>query len=255
VTKTGFRADDFKPYVFKTVDFGLTWTPIAQGLPDKPVNVLVEDPKNSQLLYLGNDKGVYVSLTGGSLWQTFQSNMPPSVPVHDLVIHPRENDLVVGTYGRGIFVADVSALQDWKSEIANAKLYLFSIEPKPLRLEGTQSANYHLYGNRHIHAPNEPNGWSIRYFTENVRDSLTINISDVMGKQIRSWKFVPKTGLSELIWNFRTAAPKGQRAQGTQVPPGDYLVTLEQAGQKQSKVGRFTTVLGWKIGPSTMSRE
>ncbi len=255
VTKTGFRADDFKPYVFKTTDFGRTWTAIMQGLPNKPVNVIFEDPKNPDLLYIGNDKGVYVSLNAGGNWQHFQSNMPPSVPVHDLLVHPRENDLVVGTYGRGVFVADVSALQEYKPEMDKATLHLFNIEPKPLRLEGVQFANYHLYGNRHIRTPNEPNGLSIRYFTSNSSDSLRVNIQDVQGRPVRTWKLLPKAGLNELVWNFSAAPARGRRGPANPVSPGEYLITLEQAGQKQSKPGRFTKVLGWKIGAVPTVRE
>jgi photosystem II stability/assembly factor-like uncharacterized protein len=256
VSKTGFRVDDFKPYVFKTTDFGRTWTAITEGLPNKPVNVIFEDPKNPDLLYVGNDKGVYVSLNGGKQWQHFQSNMPLSVPVHDLLVHPRENDLVVGTYGRGIFIADVSALQEWRPELDKTNFHLFDLEPKPLLLEGTQFANYHLYGNRHLRRPNEPNGLSIRFFTRNTTDSLQLSISDISGKPLRTWKLVPKAGLNEWLWNFRTEASGRRRGGGTQpVLPGDYLVSITQAGQKQQKIGRFTKVLGWRIGAVSQEKE
>jgi len=256
VTKTGFRVDDFKPYVFKTNDFGMTWTRITTDLPDKPVNVIYEDSKNPELLYLGNDKGVYVSLNGGENWQHFQSNMPPSVPVHDLLIHPRENDLVVGTYGRGVFVADISPLQEWKPELAKTNFHLLDIEPKALRLEGTQFANYHLYGNRHIRTPNEPNGLCIRYFTRNATDSTQVSIKDINGKVLRTWKVLPKAGLNELIWNFRAAATGGRRRNAENpVAPADYVITLEQAGQKQQKIGKFTKILGWKIGAAGVEKE
>lgn len=256
VTKTGFRVDDFKPYVFKTNDFGLTWKRITQGLPDKPVNVIYEDPKNPALLYVGNDKGVYISMNAGENWQHFQSNMPPSVPVHDLLIHPRENDLVVGTYGRGVFVADISALQEWKPELDKTNFHLFDLEPKALRLEGTQLANYQLYGNRHIRTPNEPNGLCIRYYTRNASDSTQVSIKDINGNLVRSWKVLPKAGLNEIIWNFRASGAGGRRrAADNPVAPGDYAVIVEQAGQKQQKIGKFTKVIGWKIGATTMEKE
>lgn len=255
VTKTGFRVDDFKPYVFKTEDFGRTWTRITQGLPDKPVNVICEDHKNPQLLFLGNDKGVYVSFNAGENWQHFQSNMPPSVPVHDLLIHPRENDLVVGTYGRGLFVADISAMQEVNSNLESARLHLFNIEPKPYRLEGTQLANYQLYGNRHLRTPNEPNGLCIRFYTQNVSDSTAISIQEVSGKTVRNWKLLPKAGLNEVTWNFSMASRGARRGGAQQVPPGEYLITLEQGGQKQQKTGRFTKILGWKIGAQTVEKE
>ncbi len=177
------------------------------------------------MLYVGNDKGVYVSMNGGQNWQHFQSNMPPSVPVHDLLVHPRENDLVVGTYGRGVFVADISPLQEWKPELDNANFHLFDLEPKALRLEGTQLANYHLYGNRHIRTPNEPNGLCIRYYTRNASDSTQVSIKDINGNLVRSWKVLPKAGLNEIIWNFRASATGGRRrAADNPVAPGDYAI-------------------------------
>jgi len=103
VSKSGYRRDDFRPFLYKTTDFGATWTPITDGLPDKPINVIFEDRTNPDLLFLGNDMGVYVSIDGGKKWVRMRNNMP-TVAVHDLLVHPRENDLVVATYGRGLYI-------------------------------------------------------------------------------------------------------------------------------------------------------
>jgi hypothetical protein len=164
--------------------------------------------------------------------------------------------LVVGTYGRGIFVADISALQEWKPELDKTNFHLFDLEPKALRLEGTQLANYQLYGNRHIRTPNEPNGLCIRYYTRNASDSTQVSIKDINGNLVRSWKVLPKAGLNEIIWNFRASGAGGRRrAADNPIAPGDYAVIVEQAGQKQQKIGKFTKVIGWKIGASTMEKE
>ena len=135
VSKTGFRADDFRPFLFKTTDFGKTWTRTTTGLPDKPINVVVEDLKNKDLLFVGNDRGVYASIDGGGHWVAFRANMP-TVPVHDMVIHPRENDLVVGTYGRGMWITDIAPLREMNGTTLEKDLYLFDIEPKRRRGEG-----------------------------------------------------------------------------------------------------------------------
>ena len=127
VTKTGFRRDDFKPYVFKTADFGATWTDIGSNLPEKPVNIIYEDRKNPDLLFLGNDKGVYVSISGGNSWVYMRNNMP-TIAVHDLLVHPRENDLVVGTYGRGLYITDVSPLQEVNRALLEKDVHLFQVE-------------------------------------------------------------------------------------------------------------------------------
>jgi photosystem II stability/assembly factor-like uncharacterized protein len=99
VTKTGYRFDRPEPLVFKTTDFGATWTAIHSNLPRKPVNVIVEDPIDPKLLFVGTHEAVFASVDGGARWVRMMANMPP-VPVTDLVIHPREADLVVATFGR-----------------------------------------------------------------------------------------------------------------------------------------------------------
>ena len=152
VTKTGYRRDDFRPFVFKTSDFGLTWINISSGLPDKPVNVIYEDRKNPALLFVGNDKGVYVSISGGNTWESLRNNMP-TIAVHDLLVHPRENDLVVGTYGRGLYITDISPLQEINSNILDQDVHLFQVEPAVQRVTRGWG-NYNLYGDRNLATPN-----------------------------------------------------------------------------------------------------
>ena len=110
LTFNGMRADDFRVYIYKTTDFGQTWTSITGNMPAKSVNVIREDPYNPNLLFVGVDFGVYVTIDGGKNWTEMKNGMPTQ-PVHDLQIHPREHDLIVATHGRGIFIADISALQ------------------------------------------------------------------------------------------------------------------------------------------------
>src|SRR6185503_5080173 len=107
VSKHGYKFDDFRPYVYKTEDFGATWTSITANLPDEPVNVVFDDPRNPDLLFVGNDVGVFVSIDRGKRWVRMNNNMPP-IPVHDLLVHPRERDLILGTYGRDFYVANIS---------------------------------------------------------------------------------------------------------------------------------------------------
>ena len=108
----GHRFDDLKPYVYVTRDYGATWASISGNLPAVgTVNVIREDPKNKDLLYAGTEFGLYVSIDGGKEWKEFMSGLP-RVRVDDILIHPRENDVIVGTHGRGIYILDdVSALQ------------------------------------------------------------------------------------------------------------------------------------------------
>ncbi len=95
VAYTGLRNDDFRPFLYKTTDYGQTWTSIAGNLPNEPINVVREDPKNRQLLFVGTDFAVWTSLDGGKTWLKMKANMP-TVAIYDLKIHPRESDLIVG---------------------------------------------------------------------------------------------------------------------------------------------------------------
>lgn len=110
VSLNGYRWDDFKPYVYMSENYGTTWTDISSNLPASPINVIKEDPANENVLYLGADNGAYVSLDRGSTWEVFHAGLP-NVAVHDLVIQEEAKDLVVGTHGRSIYVANVALLQ------------------------------------------------------------------------------------------------------------------------------------------------
>ncbi|TRO67237.1 sialidase family protein [Christiangramia sabulilitoris] len=110
-TLNGYRNDDFKPYVYVSENYGETWQDISSNLPLSPVNVIREDPNNGNVLYLGTDDGLYVSLNRGQNWEVFSTGIP-NVPVHDLRIQKREKDLVVGTHGRSIYIADIAAVSN-----------------------------------------------------------------------------------------------------------------------------------------------
>jgi len=105
MTQNGKRDDDFTPYVWKSTDFGKTWMDISKGIPLGPVNVIREDPVEKNILYVGTDCGVYVTTDDGKTWNTLGSNLP-STYVHDLIIHPRDNIIVLATHGRGMWALD-----------------------------------------------------------------------------------------------------------------------------------------------------
>lgn len=106
---TGYRDDDFAAYLYRSDNFGQTWTSIVSNLPAEPINVLAEDPRHQDILYVGTDLGVYVSLNRGQAWISLCKHLPTTA-VHDLVVHPRDDELVIGTHGRGVFVMDVKDL-------------------------------------------------------------------------------------------------------------------------------------------------
>ena len=113
LTLNNYRNDDIKSYAFHSTDFGKNWTSISNGLPNEAVNVIKEDPQTENLIYLGTDKGLYVSFNSGKKWTTLGSNLP-TVPIHDLIVHPRDKELIVATHGRSMWVTDVSVIQNYQ---------------------------------------------------------------------------------------------------------------------------------------------
>ncbi len=109
LTQGGKQDDDFTPYVWKSTNYGKTWVDISKGIPVGPVNVVREDPKNKDILYVGTDGGVYVTTDGAKSWNALGSGLPMTY-VLDLVIHPRDNMIVVGTHGRGVWVLDAATI-------------------------------------------------------------------------------------------------------------------------------------------------
>jgi hypothetical protein len=227
VAKTGRRQDNFKPYLFKTTDFGATWTNIAANLPQWPVNVVVEDTKHGSLLFAGTDIGVYVSADGGARWMALKGNMPPA-PVTDMVIHPREQDLVAGTYGRGMWVADISPIREMTEENLKGP-YLFTVKPRAIRHEGAQG-NFRLLGDTFPITPNEPNGLLINYYlSEDAAQPVSVTVADATGKVVRTLAGPQKAGLNRVategFGGFGGGGGRGGQARAA-MPPGEYTVTV-----------------------------
>lgn len=126
VSLNGYRWDNFEALVYRSDDFGKTWTQIGTNLPMEPVNVIKEDPVNEDLVYVGTDHGLYVSLDRGITFMPFKSGLP-AVPVHDVVVHPRDHDLLVGTHGRSIYIADAAHIQKLNEDILEKPLYVYEI--------------------------------------------------------------------------------------------------------------------------------
>jgi photosystem II stability/assembly factor-like uncharacterized protein len=111
VTVNGYRNDHFNAYIYRSDDLGLTWKQLGTGLPMEPVNVIKEDPKQEQILYVGTDGGAWASVDGGNSFHAFTKGLPVSVPIHDIAIQDRENEIVLGTHGRSLYVGRLDLVQ------------------------------------------------------------------------------------------------------------------------------------------------
>ncbi len=263
LAKSGYKYDDFRPFLYRTNDFGATWTSIAGNLPNEPINVVFEDHKNPNLLFVGNDTGVFVSIDGGATWTKMNNNMP-NVPVHDLLVHPRDNDLILGTYGRGIWVTDIGPLQELNATVLAQEVHLFGIEPTVQRVTWSFGANDYLFGQRHFQTPNEQNGMVIRYYMKQQGGtSPSIVITNATGQEVARLEGQSQAGMNTVVWSTRNQAggrgrggaigAGGGRGGGTVLeqlaPLGEYTVTLDVDGKKFTQKARITKTVGWTLGP------
>ncbi len=231
------RNDDYRPYVFKTTDHGETWKPLAGNLPENgPVLVIRASKKNKDLLFVGTEFGPFISLDGGSHWEPLGKRLAtdkkdgapgrlPTVAVHDLVIHPRDDELVIATHGRSIYIMDIAPLLQVTPELLAAEAHLF--DPKPAQVFRQQSPHGSL-GPKPYFAPNPQFGATIWYHLRaKLETPVKITVTDPLGNLIQEMTGPQEPGLHAVNWGLRrrTTGP-GFRGSPTLVAPGDYLVKL-----------------------------
>lgn len=220
--------DDFQPYIFKTTDYGRTWTKIVNGLPpDSFVRVVREDPVRKGLLFCGTEAhGVFVSFDGGATWQEIRLNLP-IVPIHDLVI--KDNDVVVATHGRSFWILDdISPLREVANVEPNVSAYLFRPADQPLLRWGSNGGP--------TDGDNPMSGVVISYYLRDAAEGVRLEVIDREGNVVgrvanppsrAGWHRVSVTSLSYpsfrgfegmILW---AAGPRPVEA-----PPGEYRVRL-----------------------------
>lgn len=243
--------DDFRPYVFVTNDFGVTWKEISTGLPATAyVWVIREDPRNPNILYLGTELGLFVSFSGGERWQKFHLANLPTVAVHDILIHPRENDLILGTHGRALWILDdITFLQELTPEVINQPVYFFS--PR-LTYRFAQKPTRYGLGDKVFRGPNPPYGVLITYLVNrqiSPKETTRLEVYDSSGQLIRTIRRVPThRGLNRIAWDLRYEPPRSRREekvqsdffrrgpQGPQVLPGKYTLRLIIGQEKMERI-------------------
>jgi hypothetical protein len=197
VTYTGYRRDDFRPFAYKTTDFGETWTSIASNLPDEPINVIREHPKNPNLLFVGTEFAVYVSIDGGGNWTKMKNNMPTQ-PVHDLAIHPRENDIIAATHGRGIFIADISPLVELTPEVLAREAFVFDIESKVRWVNNVMNAS----SSSNFSGESEPRAIAVYYYLKDKAEGdikLTVYQGNMVINEIEAKN---EPGINVVFWDM-----------------------------------------------------
>jgi photosystem II stability/assembly factor-like uncharacterized protein len=251
-TFDGHRMDDFGIYVFTTTDYGQTWRDISKGIPraNGVVNVVREHFRNPNLLFAGTEYGAYVSFDRGALWTPLKLNVP-TVPVDDIAIHPRENDLIFGTHGRSIWVLDdITPLEQMNADVLASELFVFN--PRPATAWRMQSKRY-ATGHKLFAGPNPPDGAIINFYLKSKPDKdqkITLVITGAGGEKIRTLELKPedlKAGVNRVSWDLAyDEAVKLSRDEerllgefsgggGPLAEPGAYTVTITAGKSSGSK--------------------
>ncbi len=263
VTLDAHRDGDFAPYVFRTEDFGRSWRSLTGDLPSGSVSVILEHPDASNVLFLGTEHHLFASTDAGETW----SRMPglPTTAYDDLVIHPREKDLVVGTHGRGIWIVDdTRPLAEWNAEIADARAHLFSIRPGTI-LHYWKDTSYR--GQAEFHGENPPDGALITYLLGPGGEDATLTITGPSGALVRTMEVPGAQGLHRVNWDLRHGLagedpawapqdtgvlPRPTERRGPLVSPGTYTVTLESRG---IRMARTVEVRSDPDSPATLAQQ
>lgn len=200
-TLNGYRWDDFKVYAYMSDDYGQTWKDISGNIPASPVNVIKEDPKNENILYLGTDNGAYVSFDMGTSWELFSEGLP-NVAVHDIVIQPEANHLLLGTHGRSIYKADISALQQMDADMQSKEITVFDVSP--VRGSSRWGSSFSQWSEAY-----EPEQ-TIKFFS-NSSGKKTIKIMSEKGTELNSMTVDADKGFNYVDYNLEITE-KGKKA-------------------------------------------
>lgn len=245
IAGTSYKSGDFKPYLYKTNDFGKTWKKIVNGIkPEHFTRVLRSDPSSQGLLYAGTESGLYISYDDGESWNSFQKNLP-IVPITDITI--KDNSLIIATQGRGIWILDdLTVLHQINSNTENNEMNLFT--PKDsYRMRGSGGDKSKVAGT------NLENGVIVYYNLKSYdssKDSISLSFSNAEGKVIKTFNNYDKSNLlkvnkgsNKFVWDTKHEGAKvldgmifwSASFSGAKSVPGKYMVTLSKNGIKKSK--------------------
>ncbi len=253
VALSHWQTGDYTPYAYMTTDYGATWKRITGNLPARGwVHVVRQDPRNPNVLYLGTEFGIYVSWDKGTRWHSLRNGLA-AAPVRDLLVHQRDNSLVIATHGRGLYIIDDLTPIQKLGEAMQSDVALFDI-PTAVRY-ALWSSDGNL-GQKLWAGENPPYGARISYWLKNAtKDTVRMTIADADGKVIRTLRRLPgEAGVNRTTWDLRyDGAPPPRNNNGIDpefaelasrfgfgnggpaVVPGDYKVTLRVDGKDYTK--------------------
>jgi photosystem II stability/assembly factor-like uncharacterized protein len=228
-TLTGHRFAIYKPLVYKTTDFGKTWTNITNNIPDgNPMYVVKNDYKNPDLLFAGSEFAAFYSVNGGQSWQRLNNNLP-TVAVHDLVIHPRDGDLIAGTHGRGIWILDdITPLQQLTPTVRGAAAHLFDnrVATQWLNLQPQNNG-----GEIAFIGQNPTRNAVINYYlSDRISGEVRFEVSDAAGRNTCTATFPARAGIGKVEWAMRWNTPAAPAA-GPGAPAGGGAAAAAAAGR------------------------
>lgn len=193
VSLNGYRKDEFKTFVYVSKDYGKTWTSVKGNLPESVANVIIQDPVNPDLLYCGLDMGTFVSLDAGKNWHLL--NKALNVASYDMIVHPRDNELVIGTHGRSVFVADVKPLQALKDGGSSKAVVAFKTEP----VRFSERWGQQVYGWSSVIEPKT----SLFYYAGKTASEVAIEIYDDKNILVRRLKGPGSLGFHTVNWDLK----------------------------------------------------
>ncbi len=237
VSIDGHRDDDVRPYVYLTRDHGETWESISSNLPEfGNVRTVRQDPRHEDILYAGTEFGFFISGDEGQEWHRFMNGLPV-VRIDDVLVHPRDNDLVLATHGRSIYVMDdITALQATTDETIRQDVHLH--EPREsVRWRNDHVQSRSVTGDKNWQGENAPAGTAIQYWlSEAARGDVSITIANALtGQVFRTMEGTGLAGLNRVQWNQRGNPLQGRGRGGSERPraqPGVYNVTLSVNGEE-----------------------
>jgi len=227
----GHHSGDYKPYLFKTTDYGRTWTSISTGLPPHGhINVVRQDRFNPNLLFAGTETGFYVSLDGGSSWAPLMNNLP-ATKSDDVLVHPRDQDLVLATHGRSFYVLDdIEPLQQLSDAVLAESAHLF--RPRPAILWDEDKTSWHGGADDLFRAKNPPAAILAYYLKTPAAGPVKLQVVNAMGQVVRELEGPADAGIHRVAWDLRRAPGPGPDApRPSPIAPGVYRVKLTADGR------------------------